>query len=339
VIKPLSSFLALALTLPALGAGAAPRVAVDLDAGPYHSCFVDSCGDVHCFGANDYGQAASPSHGRPWTKVTTGSFHTCALDGDGQVRCWGYAANGRTAVPTSHGPFVDLDAGADFTCAINTAGAPVCWGAGSPARPPAGLHVTAIGAGVGHACAVLTSGLVRCWGYDNGGAAHGGAPVLPDFVDERFVSVSAGAMHTCALTNFGIGYCWGSDIYGAVTDHGYFYDPEGDGVYAYNPRRFRAVAAGTWGTCAHYHDDNDGQSTADDEIWCWGWPFSFGGSYAPPAYAPRQLAIGTSHACAIDPAGVVDCWGSDARGKASPPTLSATCGFSIIGPIGPISLP
>jgi len=338
--------LVLALSLPAAAAGAAPREATDLDAGEHHSCFVDTCGDVHCFGRDDYGQSQSPAQRQPpfslsripWTKVTTGRFHSCALAEDQRITCWGRPDGGRTSVPAARGPFLDVDAGASFTCAVNTAHEPVCWGSGSAAQPPSGLQVVAIDAGISHACAVTTAGAIRCWGSDPGGAAYGGQEVIPDYVEERFVSVSAGAYHTCALSNGGRGYCWGSDVYGAVTRDGYFYDQDGDGIYVYNPRRFTQIAAGVWGTCGRYHVGANGAYTGDDETWCWGWPFYQGSAYDPPAYDPRQLAVGASHACAIDPAGIVDCWGSDAYGKATPPTLSGTCALYPFIPGQPIPI-
>ena len=304
-------------------AWAGPRFGTDLDAGVNHSCAVTSCGEVKCWGRNDWGQSndRSPSppiyiigtYQAPFLEASVGQYHTCALDEDGEVLCWGAANYGQTASPT--GPFTHLDAGYNHNCAIRSSnGSLACWGANDTGQstPPSGSWRD-VSAGRQHSCAVKSDRTeVRCWGSNSYG--QGRTVLSTDLVTgELFAEVSAGDYHTCARTTSSRVYCWGYDYYGAVSGGGQAFD-QGGGIFRHPQSAWRQVSAGGHGSAGIFQD---GPTAADNEVWAWGWPFSSAGPFTPPSIAPSQVAAGYNHACLIDNDGEVTCWGSNQYGKAT----------------------
>jgi alpha-tubulin suppressor-like RCC1 family protein len=127
-------------------------------------------------------------------------------------------------------------------------------------------------------------------------------------------ALSCGQATTCALTDDGKVYCWGDDYALGMPD----------GASAMRPRlmtklpKATYVGAGTSAACA---------LGTDRRVYCWGLaPFD-----VDPAKksadrvstvklngAPlqvRELSVGPTHACAVDDAGDVLCWGDKRDGK------------------------
>ncbi len=121
--------------------------AVQLSVGALQACLVDAEGQMWCWGAGEYDEAAGWGS-RPVQighigegSVVAGLFHLCAIGEDGRVSCWGtnsFGVSGRPnreevlykqRVSTSDGrPLVDLDLYIDGTFATDEAGQAWYWG-------------------------------------------------------------------------------------------------------------------------------------------------------------------------------------------------------------------
>ncbi len=321
------------------------ELAEEVAAGDYHSCVVTSCGEVDCFGRNNWGQAVD-KYDRDYVDVSVGQYHTCALDSGGGIRCWGRHTYGQLNAP--FGDFVALDAGANHNCAIRTNGTLECWGANDygQTNAPTGTY-RAVSAGSDHSCAVTEDEQeVRCWGRNHHGQladsdadettgeVHAG--ILPD-LGEEWRDVFAGGYHTCATSTDEKVYCWGYDYYEAVTGAhpNYPNQPWGQeispGIFQIPLRKMLTMDAGRFGNCSVYHDKAHTNHNSDEAI-CWGWPFNVSSYYAPPSDPPESVAVGTSHACMVTIHGGLECWGSNSYGKANGPTMGGTCPLRLIEP-------
>lgn len=79
---------------------------VQLGAGQNHACARTMTGDVHCWGANSFGQQANPTTGTDVllptmipsvmgaTWLTVGNNFNCVVTAGGGVQCWGYGLDG-----------------------------------------------------------------------------------------------------------------------------------------------------------------------------------------------------------------------------------------------------
>lgn len=122
-----------------------------------HSCAQRANGDVHCWGANSFGQIGdgtiSPFKGATRVdelsgnakEVSTGIAHSCALLGNGTVRCWGANNYGQLGTGNTN----------NATKPVTVAGLP---------RP-----AVAMSAGGNHTCARLDDQSIRCWGRNDRG--------------------------------------------------------------------------------------------------------------------------------------------------------------------------
>ena len=97
------------VVFPAQDGIQAPQVymALDIDAGYYHSCLVNINHKVFCWGYNDQGQLGNGSASTSrWpvpvsglsgdaVSVSAGYQHTCAVMASGAAKCWGYGGAGQ----------------------------------------------------------------------------------------------------------------------------------------------------------------------------------------------------------------------------------------------------
>lgn len=163
-----------------------------------HTCVRRVNGDVHCWGANMFGQIGDGStmgrwmpSGDPVARRTldleVGGFHNLARTEDDTVLAWGWNLHGQLGDGTmddAHAPVAAMglaDAtriSADIThsCAVRGTGAPICWGQGialgngtadDQSAPLAVMDLSdasEVQTGWGFTCALSATGGVRCWG-------------------------------------------------------------------------------------------------------------------------------------------------------------------------------
>ena len=138
----------------------------------------------------------------------------------------------------------------------------------------------------------------------------------------QVTQMAIGTLHGCALVEGGEVWCWGwpDAILGTSARGNEHLARRVEGL-----RDVVEIRAGGKQTCAR---------TREDELWCWGERFDPPGVAdpnvaigAPDSFLPRFHArpmrvaieglrafdVGRAHACAIDGARVLHCWGSDAN--------------------------
>lgn len=172
-------------------------------AGGFHSCAVDTAGAVYCWGYNVNGQvglgdtAASSittaqkvifTPPTPISTIALGSFHSSAIHESGAIFGWGHNGVKQLGLTTAgnkvYAPmFVDksgyrVAAGDDFSCLIDKECAVSCTGSGemgqlgngtkeskSALTPIKSLKdISLIAANRQYACAATQSGALYCWG-------------------------------------------------------------------------------------------------------------------------------------------------------------------------------
>ncbi len=187
--------------------------------------------------------------------------------------------------------------------------------------------ITQVSAGGGHACLVRADHSLWCWGRnDRGQIGDGtrtprGQPVRVAAIEE-VTAVAAGDLHTCAITTGAAVFCWGAGDSGQLGDLGR--SDRGlpqlvvgvtglTGVPDTTP-----LAAGRDFSCA---------LGADHAVRCWGddslGQLGDGGVPGPhlPAVVPglsakvAKLSAEWQHACALDTAGLLACWGANSSGQ------------------------
>jgi hypothetical protein len=282
--------------------------------------------------------------------VTGGYSHSCAITTGGALKCWGSDAAGQlgddVALQDSTVP-VDVQGltsgvtqvalGEHHTCALNSTGGVKCWGGNvgqvgdgttSMRTTPVdviGLQsgVAAIEVGGAHSCALTTGGGVKCWGNNVSGRLGDGTttnrltPV--DVVDltTGVAAIAAGEHHTCALTSSGGVKCWGRNVEGQLGDGTTTNRSTAVDVVGLSSG-VTAIAAGGRHTCAI-------MDTA--EVKCWGrnGDGQLGDGTTTSSTTPvdvgnlnndvTSLALGSSHTCALETDGVVECWGNNNQGQ------------------------
>jgi alpha-tubulin suppressor-like RCC1 family protein len=232
--------------------------------------------------------------------VSAGDTHTCSIE-CGALYCWGESDAGRLGLGAI-GPDVE-----------------------HPARVGTRVDWVSVSAGGEHTCAIDAQQDTWCWGSNaNGeiGLGRSGDQVLEPAIIAAFGGwrdVSAGGGHTCGVRRDGTLWCWGSDLCGKLglgtigtnVDAPTQVDPAG-------PATWSAVRAGDTLTCARREDGS---------VWCWGCNDNgqmANGTPGPPVTTPLRVDharpfvdvdVGQQHACAIDDAGTLSCWGLNDGGQ------------------------
>ena len=240
----------------------------------------------------------------PATHLAVGGLHACAVLADASLACWGDNSQGQVA------------------------------GRAPVAPMPTPIVVSgpvAAGAGGAHSCFIDGSGTSTCWGgnaFDQLGVTAGaptivrspGEPVLDLF---NTSSLTGGVHHTCAVTTVGDLWCWGDNAYGQL-GRGIGSGGFPQALTVSGPAR--VASAGERFTCALLRSG---------QVQCWGEDAQgqlgngpLAGSTSRPGSGPTltsvaALSAGTTHACAIDGAGQVHCWGSNRSQQVGQVSLAA----------------
>lgn len=331
-----------------LGSGDAIRLSV----GGRHNCLLREGGEVHCWGATDWGQAGQerksgkdsvmqPSqvqavHGA--TDLASASNTSCARGPADVVTCWGRNAGKGSAFAFPNGP---LASNCEASCVV-AGGKAECfgenaWGVLSPNDPAVlgeqkmvrwaelgpldfGAPVRALGLGGKHGCAILEDATISCWGLDNfqqlgglGGTRRASITQIPGLTDVH--AIASGTFHTCVALEDGTVRCWGKAETGAL------------GVSEEPPTSVAtpAVVPGLTGV-EQLAADGDSTCALDREggLWCWGdnEHGQLGVGDAKTRWVPTRVdglpplaSMGLSnHGCALTRKGQVWCWGDNEWG-------------------------
>ena len=189
---------------------------VDLSSQYSHTCFLNTAGEVQCFGKNNEGQLGLgyENSDRSPSNVLSVNF-------------------------PEQGKAVSMAAGYEFSCSLMRNGTVYCWGANNfgqlgdgttsdssvPTMAQLPGSAKAISLGQSHACALMDSDELMCWGRNNVGqlginsltdAALPTKSQLP--ASSTPVAIDAGTSHTCAVVENGSLYCWGLNSDGQLGD-------------------------------------------------------------------------------------------------------------------------
>ena len=282
---------------------------------------------------NDPGMARGPrgavaSRRAPvrWATVSANYFHTCALTVDGDAYCWGRGY-----------PWAPLGNGRTSASPIPTA-----------VLTRTGEKFASISTGARHSCALAVTGLAYCWGLNRAGplgTADTIAELVPVPVETGrvFLGIAAAYDYSCALSapNLetslppvpvpGRVFCWGANGLGELGIG------QGTGQDTTRPNRFaRGAAQLTSGLRDIVALDGRAQHSCALRgarvVFCWG-SNSYGqlGSGTPGGYSATavrvqgdslfsldslvQLAVGSTHSCALARSGGAFCWGNNVGGQ------------------------
>ncbi|UXR64272.1 hypothetical protein EZJ49_14485 [Bdellovibrio bacteriovorus] len=277
-----------------------------------HNCYIDTVGDLYCFGDNTYKQlgnnavtpSASPLKIAGYSnvkKVSVGMGFTCFIDSSDKVRCLGkndeatsgQAVSAPVATPTLYASVtkaIDVATGNRMACAIDD---------------------------------VAGTRTVKCWGKTiNDVAGSATATSITDIPNDIISltvngSILADVRHACGLTESGDVYCWGSNYRsrrGAASGS--------VGWTTANkvtlPVKAVKVQAGTDSTCALGEDDS---------LYCWGagLPSTSNVNEYLESYIPLKLDNFNENvtdfqltelvSCAITVSSRIKCWGVNKLGE------------------------
>jgi alpha-tubulin suppressor-like RCC1 family protein len=238
-----------------------------------------------------------------WTALSSGSNHHCGILG-GVVRCWG--DNADNTVPGAGSAGVIMP---------------------TPIAPQPSFTPALVSAGDAFSCVTgRSAGEIECWGRNDTSqvALTGGTPVEPTPVDVsslgRIISISSAERHSCVADGT-IVMCWGQNVARAVN---WLAMPDAElspvavDLSSFSPASPMEVATGSAFSCARL---------SDDSVVCWGSDsngqrgdgtltmtnpspvrFDAGASIV-------QISAGRQHACAVDDAQRLFCWGRNMEGQ------------------------
>jgi hypothetical protein len=258
----------------------------------------------------------------------------CARLEDGTVRCWG-TDDGTLGLgsPLPPGPppvaprpmpvlglknVVDL-AGRRHLCALLADASVTCWhdydsgsgdprdaGSRAPVVVPGFANAAQIADGGTLSCARLVSGKVRCWRDVSPGLIPRGK-VRVDAVEvtglKQPLAIFVGGGGGCAITSTPGIRCWG--------------DVPFDHPRIQNRMASYAVTIANDVTAMSFVDDFGCVLVANGDVLC------DKTDYSNPHHPVKvsgiakavAIAVGSDHACALDKAGVVSCWGRNDKGQ------------------------
>jgi alpha-tubulin suppressor-like RCC1 family protein len=325
-----------ALPVAVSGLPAADERATSLAAGGPRTCVTYRSYGVACWGSNA-ARRSGDSLGYSTTPidmgftdavgVTLGESHLCVRKLAGDVGCWG---------DNSFGQLGDTSTASRWLLPASIV---------STSR-----DAVALVTGPMHTCAVLlpvpgeTAAPLVCWGRGEEGQLGDGNDRdrvrRIERVGTSIVDLASGATHTCARVDDAsqVLMCWGDDAYGET---GPAAAPD---VRAHDGVRFEAAPVLDGASISDGLVSGEGFSCAPADtgtgtvLYCWGrndqgqLGNGVGADHvATPGIVPGFLpatgrgtvAAGRAHACAIDTAGQLWCWGANGEGQLGDATLTS----------------
>ncbi len=287
-----------------------------LSLGDASACGLTLDGRTRCWGAS-----LGPAPTLPFSEISVGEAHACGLRPDARVKCWGDNAARQLEAPP--GDYRAVLAGDRYSCALSTEGTVTCWG-DDPlvAGVPVGGGFRSLLGSDTVICASRETGPAKCWGEGGAWLALVNATGVP--------VVAVGDYFACYLLDGGV-FCDG-DVSRDVPGFG------GGGIIAVAAAGDQACTITTLNEidCSGAQDIERRVETmrigmgtvgagathtcnlaSDGVADCWG--SNAFGYHTPPSMRARVLSVEADHACAVTAAGAVQCWGDDSRGGNQPP--------------------
>jgi Regulator of chromosome condensation (RCC1) repeat/Bacterial Ig-like domain (group 2) len=285
-------------------------------AGDSTACAISDVQQLYCWGDDSFGQIGNGAGGggaqprlatvasERFNAITSGGAHACALNLTGLAYCWGQDSLGQLG---------------DLRRINSTSPIPVVGPNGQVAQA---LSYARISAGGKHTCAIATDGAAWCWGDGSSGALGTGSSIpssdTPVAVAgaRTYLRIASGRNHTCAIAGTGELFCWGGNSSGQL------------GVTATGIQNTPLLVSSSYADVS-VGDDFTCALSAAGAVNCWGRnsagqlgrgeasPSGTSSAIVTVAGGHQFVAIssGRRHACAIDTAGDVWCWGSNTFGS------------------------
>jgi hypothetical protein len=289
-----------AATSPDSGTSVDPRW-IAVGAGEMMTCGLDDAGSATCWGREDFIGEVPEFRGAIGLDVN--SHTACAWDAAGALWCWGSGVSEEFDIEFVTDPVLDLSTGGSF-CVLTVEFDVVCPGVdgGRVERflqeVGAGWRALPHGMGADAHCFIDSAGELYC--FDDT-TVWGERIVTPD---GPFEMVACTFSECCALDTGGGLTCglwdpfWTDEVTQFVEyDDGPWADIEGDqGLVCVSEPTRQSACWASW----------DAGSSLDAVLETPSTPFV-------------QIAAGKYHACGLDAAGDITCWGDDRAGETTPP--------------------
>ncbi|UOF00169.1 RCC1 domain-containing protein [Bdellovibrio reynosensis] len=301
----------------------------------YHTCYVNTLGDLYCFGTNSVGElgnntttsSAVPLKHPTLTnvkKVTTGINFTCVIDSNDKVQCWGLNTSGQVGKPNTTSAYLTPQLNTHITKAID------------------------LYAGYGLVCAIDETApgnrTVKCWGK-NDSNAFSDTPTsitgIPSDIQSLSVqgSFSSNTRHGCGLTSAQRIFCWGSN---------YLYRRGTAASTAWSAANEVLLGGGVKATKIIAGPDSSCALGNDTYVYCWGHSIpSTSDNELVNTYVARKLTtlggnitdieVTEILSCATDTDTKLKCWGNNLYGEAATGVNGAVY-RNISFPVGDLSV-
>lgn len=274
-------------------------------------------------------------HGCGVKQIALGTIAACALLEDATVACYGGGIVGTLGRGNGERPDIDpvpkrvpnlknvtkVFGGGYSMCALHEDRTASCWGPEQSENPygarPGELfaveglaNVVDLAVATSHTCALVDGGDVYCFGSNYFGELGDGTTSNSKKAVKASAlggarAVATGGEVSCAVLANGDVSCWGMNDLGQLgqgTTDKLVHDAPTVVPGLGGPARAVAASSASGAVCALL------ESGATR---CWG--EAIAGEAA--ATAGSALAVGWSHACTLDGAGAITCWGSNKKGQ------------------------
>ena len=273
-------------------------------------------------------------HGCGVKQIALGTIAACALLEDATVACYGGGIVG-TLGRGAERPAIDpvprrvpglkdvakVFGGGYTMCAVLVNGTVSCWGADQSANPYGarpgdrftveGLtKVVDLAVSTSHTCALVDGGELYCFGSNYFGELGDGT--LDNAKRAVKVAGVTGAKHvatgaevTCAVVADGGVSCWG------MNDHGQLGQGDEDKLVHTAPLAVSGLGGPATSVAASSESGAVCALLEAGGSKCWGEKLVV----ATGATTGSALAVGWNHACTLDGAGAVSCWGANTKGQ------------------------